>query len=161
MQRLADFEHLSQRVLFFQTASPDELDKRSSASITNWRLIHVELNHSVINPHPMQRGENMLDSMNFYVAFTQRRGPFHLLHELDPRVDGGFVREINPSKFNAVVDRGRFKRNHDLLSCMQGGSLEASRFCQLTLVCKSHSGTSEVQYSRPISNCTRQRSQEP
>src|SRR5258708_8969976 len=161
MQRLADVERLCQGVMLFQAASPDELDKRSGASIANWRLIPVELNHSVINPHPMQRGENMLDGLNFYVPFTQGRGPFHVLHELDPRVDGGFVREINPFKFNAVVDRGRFKRNHDLLSCMQGGSLEASRFCQRTLVCKSHSRTAEVPQSRPISNCTRQRSQEP
>src|SRR5580704_16415765 len=161
MQRLANFEHLSQRVLFFQPASPDKLDKRSGATIANWRLVPVELNHGVINPHAVQRGENMLDRMNFYVAFTQRRGPFHVLHVLDLCVDGGFFREINPFKLNAVIDRGRFKRNHDLLSCMQRGSLEASRFCQRTLVCKSHSGTSEVPYSRPRGNSARKRSQEP
>src|ERR1700757_5126366 len=144
MERLTNFEHLAQGVLFFQAASVNQFDEWSSAAITNGGLIPVELDHRVIHAHPVQRREHMLNRMNFYIPFTQRRSSFDLLHEFDLRVDSGFVREINPLKFNAVIDRGRFKRNHDLLSRMQRGSLEASRFRQRTLVCKSHSGTSEV-----------------
>ena len=49
----------------------------------------------------------MLDRMHFHIAFGNGGRPFDEFHMVDFRIDRRFIRQIDPLKFDSVIDRRR------------------------------------------------------
>jgi hypothetical protein len=109
MERFAHFESASQSRLRLQAALLDQLHIRQRAAISNRRLVRVHFHHSVIDTHSVQRGEDMLNRVNLDVPFSDRGSAFDELQILNFRINCGFVWQVSPFEFDAVIDRRRLQ----------------------------------------------------
>ena len=87
--RLPRFEEGARSVLLDDASLLDHAHVGRGAAIADGRLVGVHFDEGIVDTHAGQRGEHVLNGMNLYAAFDQRRGALHRFDVFDPGFDQG------------------------------------------------------------------------